>query len=131
MNITFEKLKLLIIQFIKFSFVGVLNTIISLIVYYLCLYLGMYYLIANTLAFLASGLNAYICNKKFVFKSKAKTSSSLLKTYLSYTLTFITGSILLFILVDKIMISEIIAPIIVIIVNVPVNFILIRCWAMK
>jgi len=131
MDIKLNTIKLWIIQFIQFSFVGVLNTIVSLSVYYAFLFIGIYYLIANTFAFIASVLNAYYFNKKFVFKSNAKTSSSLLKTYLAYTLTFITGSIVLFILVDILSISELIAPFIVIILNVPINFLLIKLWAMK
>lgn len=131
MNIDIEKYKLWIIQFIKFSCVGVLNTIVSLVVYYLFLFIGFHYLISNAFGFIASVLNAYVCNKKFVFKSKAKTSSSLIKTFCVYLLTFITGSIIMFLLVDKLMISEFIVPFIVIAINVPINFLLIKCWAMK
>ena len=131
MNIDIEKYKLWIIQFIKFSCVGVLNTIVSLVVYYLFLLIGFHYLISNAFGFIASVLNAYVCNKKFVFKSKAKTSSSLIKTFCVYLLTFITGSIIMFLLVDKLMISEFIVPFIVIAINVPINFLLIKCWAMK
>lgn len=131
MNIAIQKYKLWLIQFIKFSFVGVLNTLVSLVVYYLFLFIGFYYLISNAFGFLASVLNAYFCNRRFVFKSKAKTSSSFIKTFCVYALTFATGSIIMFLLVDRFMISEIIAPFIVIAVNVPINFLLIKCWAMK
>jgi len=126
-----NKYKPLMVQFIKFSCVGLFNTFLSLAIYYFCLFIGLHYLVANTFAFLLTVLTSYFLNKKFVFKSNANTRNSLIKTYMVYLLTFCIGSVLLVIMVEKIGISEFIAPFINIVVNVSINFTLIKFWAMK
>lgn len=133
MNITtyIDKYKQLILQLIKFCFVGVINTGTSLGVYYIVLFVGLHYLIANTIGFLVSVLVAYILNKRFVFKSDAKTGSSLAKTYVTYGFTFILSNILLVVFIDVLKISDVLAPLITTVLNIPINFLLIKFWAMK
>lgn len=123
-------------QFVKFGLVGVSNTIISYIIYVTSLYIGLDILIANFLGFMVSVFNSFYWNNKFVFKTqKGQQRSivkSLLKTYMSYALTGIClNSILLIILVNYFGISEYIAPIIIIFITIPINFILNKLWAFK
>ena len=66
-------------QFIRFGLVGVSNTLISLGVYYLLYFLGVHYLIANTIGFIISVFNAYYWNNKYVFK---KTQDAHLKPFM-------------------------------------------------
>ena len=127
-----EELKKTIIQFIKFGIVGISNTIISLIVYYALVYLGVNYLIANICGFIISVLNAYYWNNKYVFKnSKTNKSGKLLKTYASYGITFILSNVLLYVQVDILGISKIIAPIINLIITIPLNYLLNKFWTFK
>lgn len=121
-------------QFIKFGIVGLSNTIISFAVYYILLYLQVNYIIANTMGFIISVLNAYYWNNKYVFKSKNDTKSGvrkLVKTFASYGSTFILSTILLVIMVHYLNISEIIAPVINLIITIPLNFLLNKFWAFK
>ena len=63
-------------QFIKFGFVGALNTIISLTIYYLFIWIDDgYYIIGNVIGFIVSTLNAYLLNSKFVFSKKTKQNT--------------------------------------------------------
>ena len=55
------------IQFVKFGLVGASNTVISLITYYIFVFLGLNYLVANFLGFITGTLNAYYWNSRFVF----------------------------------------------------------------
>lgn len=124
------------IQFVKFGLVGVSNTIISYIIYIISIYAGFDMLIANFLGFIISVFNSFYWNNKFVFKKqKGQQRSiikSLLKTYMSYALTGIClNSILLIILVNYIQISKYIAPIIILFITIPINFILNKLWAFK
>jgi putative flippase GtrA len=70
---SFSSLKDLFIQFIKFGIVGFSNTIISVGIYYLCVYFGMFYLLANTVGFLVSIVNAYFWNAKYVFNKEEES----------------------------------------------------------
>ena len=131
-------------QFVKFGIVGVSNTIISYVLYACSLMwlnkvgcLGKYnYLISQVIAFVLSVLWSFYWNNKFVFATeegkKRNVLSSLLKTYVSYSFTgLFLNSILLFVWVDICGISEFIAPIINLIVSVPLNFIINKFWAFK
>lgn len=119
-------------QFIRFSLVGVSNTLISLGVYYLLYFFGVHYLIANTIGFIISVFNAYYWNNKYVFK---KTQDGHLKpfvkTFLAYGTTFLLSTGLLFVLVQCAGVSEIIAPIICLAVTTPINFFVNKFWAFK
>lgn len=119
-------------QFIKFGLVGVSNTLISLGTYYLLYFLGINYLIANTIGFVVSVLNSYYWNNKYVFK---KTQSGhlkpLIKTFLSYGSTFLLSTFLLFVMVQHLGISEVIAPIITLVITIPLNFLINKFWAFK
>ena len=120
-------------QFIKFGLVGVLNTFVHLGVYFVAFeIIGLHYLIANTLGFLISVLNAYFWQRKFVFKTQEKGSfSQLIKVYSVYGCTFLLGSVTLFLMVELAGIHELLAPVINIAVTLPVNFLLNKFWAFR
>ncbi|GET13000.1 cell wall teichoic acid glycosylation protein [Ligilactobacillus agilis] len=65
--------------FIAYLFFGGLTTIINIVVFQVCsVNLGMYYQLANFLAWLLSVLFAFITNKLWVFESKFTTVKSFL-----------------------------------------------------
>lgn len=125
----------LAIQFIKFGFVGVSNTLISLAVYYVCLYFGMHYITANTLGFVVGTINAYFWNNKFVFKKEEgeirDTKKSVVKVFISYGFTLGLSTVLLAFWVDGLHISENVAPILNLLVTIPLNFVLNKFWAFR
>ena len=120
------------VQFIKFGMVGVSNTVVSLATYYLFTFFGVHYLIANALGFVTGTLNAYYWNSKFVFKEEAKESGnkkeSLVKTYISYGFSFILSTLLLYLQVNILGISQAVAPIINIMITTPINFLMNKFW---
>lgn len=119
-------------QFFKFGIVGVSNTLISLGVYYLLVYLNVHYIIANIAGFIVSVINAYFWNSKYVFpKGVQNRKWSFLKCFISYGITFALGTLLLYLMVDIIGISDKIAPIINLCITIPANFILNKLWAFK
>ena len=126
-----DKLMAIITQFVKFGIVGVSNTLIHLGIYYALIYVGAHYILANTLGFVISVLNAYYWNNKYVFKSGRMKFSALLKVYTSYGGTFLISTVLLFLMVDIIGISALLAPIINMCITIPLNFILNKFWAFR
>lgn len=129
------KIKKLAVQFIKFGMVGVTNSIVMLAVYYFVIWINNdLYLLGNLLGYLLGILNSYILNSKFVFKNKKNGTSgrsAVIKVYISYGITLALQTILLYIMVNKLSISDSIAPIINIVITTPINFILNKCWAFK
>lgn len=125
-----------LIQFIKFGIVGISNTFVHYIIYLLCAIIGINYILANFIAFSISVINSFYWNNKYVFKLKSdgecKWLSVLIKTYISYAITgLLLNSILLYIEIDIWGINEFVAPIINMIVTIPLNFIINKFWAYK
>lgn len=129
-------------EFIKFGLVGVSNTIVSYCLYALSLQIFLKlnlfsstdYIIANIISFLLSVLWSFYWNNKYVFKLDEGEHRSiwkaLLKTYVSYGFTgIIFNNILLVLWVRVIGINKMLAPIINLIINIPVNFFMNKLWA--
>ena len=127
---------MILIQFIKFGIVGLSNTIISYSVYAALTYIGVYYVAANVIAFVVSVLNSFFWNNKYVFK---KTDSekrnpwwTLVKTFLAYAITgLVLVNVLLVLFVEKWGISKYIAPIITLVVTIPLNFVINKFWSFR
>lgn len=139
-----EKFDGIIKQFIGFGVVGLTNTIISYVLYVLGLkFFNLIfkdfrynYLLAQVVAFVLSVLWSYYWNNKVVFESEDNSAKStikrLAKTFASYAFTgLFLSAVLLYLWVDVVGISEYIAPIINLIITVPLNFIINKFWAFK
>lgn len=123
-------------QFIQFGIVGLSNTFISYFSYLIFYKLRCHYLIASVLSFVVSVTNSFYWNNKYVFKEDDKGERSIIKTYIktfvAYSSTgLILSNILLFIWVQIFRISEVIAPLINLLVTIPVNFIINKYWAFR
>ncbi|QIW19345.1 GtrA family protein [Bacillus thuringiensis] len=88
-------------KFLKFSLIGILNTLITMISYITSVEFGINYLIVNCLAYLIGIINSYYWNKNWVFEFKNKEISLFLKFLTVNLIVLIFNTITLFILVDK------------------------------
>lgn len=147
-------------EIIKFGMVGVLNTLVSQIIYMLAVSAGCHYIAANILAFVISVLHAFLWQTRFVFKEDENAEKRvwwqvLLKTYAAYAFTgLFLNSVLLTLWIDIIKIERFtqpltdlangigfsltnhelavdLGPILNIFVNVPINFCLNKFWAYR
>lgn len=131
-------------QFVRFGIVGVSNTVINYLIYVGSLWAleaahlipKWDYLVAQGIAFVLSVLWSYYWNNRMVFTleegEKRSLWKSLLKTYVSYSFTgLFLNTLLLYLWVDLLGISKLIAPIINLLVSVPLNFIINKFWAFK
>lgn len=96
--------------------------------------LDMY--VANTIAFILSVLCSFLLNSRFVFTLEEGQSRSfwkaLLKSYLSYGFTgIILNNILAYVWVGIFGISKFVAPLISLIIAIPINFFMNKLWAFK
>lgn len=121
-----------IVQFLKFCVVGVSNTLISLAVYYLFVVADpSLYIVGNIVGYIAGIVNSYMLNSRFVFHKKDNTVRVIIKTSVSYGTTLALGTFTIYVFVNILMISEVIAPLLNSLITIPLNFILIKYWAMK
>ena len=128
-------------QFVKFGLIGVTNTLISYGIYMLVIWLmkpvnfAYDYIAGSVLGFIISVLWSFYWNNKLVFtegSEKRNILKSLLKTYLSYAATgIVLSNILLYVFVDLMGIPKAVAPILGLLITVPLNFILNKYWAFR
>ena len=118
-------------NFIKFAIVGFGNLFVSLITYYILVYFSVNYQIANIGGFITGSVNGYIWNKIWVFKNSQKNIFSIVKFYLTYLSTWFLSAILLYLWIEILGISDIIAPIINIFITTPINYLLNKYWVFK
>lgn len=125
----------LIFQFIKFGVVGVSNTAVHYLIYLMCSLIGLHYMLANFFAFTVSVLNSFYWNNRYVFVEKEKTRFwpwVLLKTYVAYGITgLLLNSVLLYIEVDVWNMNELFAPILNLLITIPLNFMINKFWAYR
>ena len=127
-------------EFLQFGLVGLSNTIISYLLYVVTLLLvsksgvKFDYIIANIVSWLLSVLWSFYWNNKFVFKKeegeKRNIWAALFKTYVSYGFTgLILNNILSVLWVSVLHISKMLAPIINLVISIPINFFMNKLWA--
>ena len=133
--LTHEKMQILL-QFVQFGLVGISNTVLHYLIYLVCTFIGLQYMLANFIAFTISVANSFYWNNKYVFKNEARVKRSLfftfIKTYISYGMTgILLNSALLYVEIDIWGINKLVAPIINLLITIPLNFAVNKFWAFK
>lgn len=122
-------------QFIKFGMVGASNTILTIVVYDICVAIGIHYQVSYFIGYVAGIVNAFYWNNKYVFKQKEDEKRSIVKAFVkcatSYFGGYVVSSILLFLWVSILHLPEYVSPIISLLVTIPLNFVLNKKWAFK
>jgi len=120
-----------IIMFIKFSFVGVINTVIDAAVFFLmCDIGGINEIISNVAAYVTAATNSYLLNSRFVYHEDKYTLGAYLK-FLTANTSVLIISTLSIMLISRFVDYKIIAKLITIPVTVIINFVFQRFIVFK
>lgn len=122
------------LQFLKFCIVGFSNTLITYGIYYLFTLFGSPYVLSYSIGFIIGMVNAFYWNNRYVFRTNENRNIfiAFIKMTLVYSISgFFLSNLLLFVLIEKIALSKYIAPIFVLIVTIPFNFVLNKFWSFK
>ena len=131
-----------LVQFVKFGLVGVTNTAVSYVINILVLkllqpyHLSWDYVAGNVVAFVLSVLWSFYWNNKYVFRKgegqKRSLGRALLKTYVAYGLTgIVLANVLSWVWINVFGISKYVAPLINLVISIPLNFIINKFWAFR
>ena len=136
--------KIALEQFIKFCFVGLSNTIVAYITYVVVVFIlqkanvltNVDYYVGNVISWIVGVAWSFYWNNRFVFNEEKREGraifAALLKCYASYAFSgLLIQNLLSWLWVDQLGISKYIAPIINLIVTIPLNFLLNKFWAFK
>lgn len=137
-------MKKTVVQFLKFGLVGASNTVIGYLIYaaslkvlrLLNLWPSIDIYISQFIMFILSVAWSFYWNNRFVFKKEEETErnigKALIKTYVSYAFTsLILSELLLMVWVKILGVNDYVAPILSLIITVPLNFVIQKFWAFK
>ncbi len=130
-----------LMQFIKFSVIGASNAVVAYVLYVVFLMLfeffgilgGVDYLVSQYLSFFLSVIWSYYWNNRYVFDNGGRAwYIKLAKMMMVYSVTGIfLSTALLYLMVDVWGWSKLVAPIINIMIGLPINFLLNKYWAFR
>lgn len=136
-GVTDEKsLYQLVFQFLKFGLVGLSNTAVSMGVYYIFLWIDpTLYMVGSILGTILSIANAFFWNDRIVFRSESRDLKNILKrigkTYISYGGTSLLSVFLLWLEVSQFGVNKTLAPVINLIITIPLNFLINKLWTFQ
>lgn len=116
-------------EFTRFILTGLLNTLNYYVIYTILLLTGLPYILSHLGGFILAFIISYFLNCHFVYRVRP-TWSRFLKFPLTQVVNMGMQTILLFVFVDIFNWYEMIAPLPVLIVTVPVTYTITR-WVLK
>lgn len=118
----------LVFQIAKFAFVGLINTLITIVVFNILLYLNINYLLANIVGYFAGVLNSLILNSNWVFKTDRMYLQLVIKFIAVNIFSLIVNSSLLYILVNTLHFDVKVSQLVAISFSMVINFLLNKIW---
>jgi putative flippase GtrA len=111
-------------QFFRFMAMGALSTAVTYVIYVL-LSLYFNYQFAYFCAYMLGIVLSYYLNVLFVFDTKISLRT-FVRFPLVYVIQYLISALFLGILVEKLLISTIIAPVLILVITLPLSFVLSR-----
>jgi len=110
-------------RFVKYSIIGVTGATLDFLLFAIFIkYFGWYYLFANAISVTAGITNNFFLNAFFNFRKKDKLLSRFVKFYSVGLFGLLLSSVLLYVAIDVLFISEIVSKILIIGVIVIVQY---------
>ncbi len=123
----------MISQLMKFSLVGVINTLIHYALFYLFYSLfGVYHLVASTLGFIAAVINSFLLNKYWTFRSSSPQLATQFLRFFSVSLAALLINLAtMALLVEWYMVDPLVAQLAAIGFTLLVNFAGNKWWSFR
>ncbi len=117
-------------QFLKYGVVGASNTIVQFVVYSVGVTIGVDYLVALVIGYLAGALNSYVLNRHWTFRAGHVAHSTSGSRFALVTACAIAANLgLLYLLVHHLGVAKIPAQAILVVPILAVTFPINRWWS--
>lgn len=121
-----------LISIVKFSIVGVSNTVLNFVIFILLNSLGINYMAASITAYSLSIVNSYFWNSRLVFKCKNENKKSVVIKFIVLNLIGLSiNTLLMGVLVGVLQIKKIVAMFVVTLLVMCINYVLNKIWVFK
>lgn len=126
------KISTTIVQLLKFTVVGVSNTLITaLVIWVLLKVLNYSDYTANVIGYFVGLLNSFIWNRKWTFNSSNQLSKTVLKFMITFVISYLLQLANLFLLINYTTFDPYISQLLSMVVYTTVNFILNKYYTFK
>lgn len=112
------------LEFVKFLIIGCINTGAGYVLYLIFIQ-KVAYSFAYSLSFALSIIISYVLNARYVFKEPLSLKK-FLGFPLVYVIQYLSGICLLYIVVERLSIPVSLAPLLVVVITLPITFLLAR-----
>lgn len=116
-------------KFVLFCLVGLMNSILSVLIYNALMWAGLHYNLAYAIAFALTLINSFYWNGTKVFRGASKAAA--VKYFAVYMTSFLLGSALLQLLVEQLHLHKTLAQLPVIAFGTIFNYLGSRLWVFR
>ena len=121
-----------LIKLIRFSIVGVGNTLVNWGIFFILNAFGVYYIISNIIAYIIATINSYIWNSLWVFKyGQGLDINTSVKFFILNLVGLTVNTTIMYILVDILNFNKFIALVIASVLVVMMNYTINKLWVFK
>ena len=121
-----------LIKLIRFSIVGVGNTLVNWGIFFILNAFGVYYIISNIIAYIIATINSYIWNSLWVFKyGQGLDINTSVKFFILNLVGLTVNTTIMYILVDILNFNKFIALVLASVVVVIMNYTINKLWVFK
>ena len=121
-----------LIKLIRFSIVGVGNTLVNWSIFIILNVFGVYYIISNIIAYTMATVNSYIWNSLWVFKyGQGLNINTSVKFFILNLVGLTVNTTIMYILVDILNFNKFIALVLASVVVVIMNYTINKLWVFK
>ena len=121
-----------LIKLIRFSIVGVGNTLINWSIFLILNAFGVYYIISNIIAYIIATINSYIWNSLWVFKyGQGLNINTSVRFFILNLVGLTVNTTIMYILVDILNFNKFIALVIASVLVVMMNYTINKLWVFK
>ena len=121
-----------LIKLIRFSIVGVGNTLVNWGIFFILNAFGVYYIISNIIAYTIATINSYIWNSLWVFKyGQGLNINTSVKFFILNLVGLTANTTIMYILVDILNLNKFMALVLASVVVVIMNYTINKLWVFK
>lgn len=121
-----------LIKLIRFSIVGVGNTLVNWSIFIILNAFGVYYILSNIIAYIIATVNSYIWNSLWVFKyGQGLNINTSVKFFILNLVGLTVNTTIMYILVDILNFNKFIALVIASVLVVMMNYTINKLWVFK